>query len=285
MWPTLISIGPLAIHSFGLMIALGVFFGGFVFWQKAKEEGFEEDLIMDSWFVAGLTGLFGGRIWHILINWLEFKGSWYKMIFLTKFPGLAYEGVLLGAILGIIIFSLRKKWNVWQYGEAVVFGYVIVEIFAWIGSFLGGSNLGKVTKWWWGIGFPGVEHKRHPVQLLLLIIFVLLYLLLRKLEKEYRSFSWYQQKKGESQPGFLIAIYLISIGVVRFGLSYLAEGVNQRFGLMLILFGGLILFFRSGIFVKLLGKPRKFEKTEIRENELIVKSKLKKRKKQGFDFK
>jgi len=285
MWPTLISIGPLAIHSFGLMLALGVFFGGFVLWQKGREDGFEEDFVMDSWFVAGLSGLVGGRIWHILINWPIFQGSWYKMIFLTKFPGLAYEGVLLGAILGVTIFCLRKKWNVWQFGEAVVFGYLLVEIFGWIGSFLGGSNLGKATTWWWGIGFPGVEYKRHPVQLLLLIIFVGLYIFLRRLEKEYRSFSWYQQKKGESQPGFLIAVYLIIIGVVRLGLSYLAEGVSRWFVLMMILSGGLILLFRSGIFVKLLDKPKKKKETKIKEKKLTVKSKLKKRKKQGFDFK
>jgi len=281
MWPTLISIGPLAIHSFGLMTALGVFFGGFVLWQKAREEGFEEDLAMDSWFVTGLSGLLVGRIWHILINWSIYKGSWYKMVFLTKFPGLAYEGVLLGAILGVIIFSLRKKWNIWQYGEIVVLGYLLVEIFVWIGSFLGGSNLGKATKWWWGISFPGVENKRHPVQLLFLAMVILLYIFLKKLEKEYRSFSWYQQKKGESRPGFLIAAYLISIGVIRFGFSYLTEGLNQRFALMMLLSGGLILFFKSGIMKKL-----KVENVKSKtEDKSAVKIKLKKRKKQGFDFK
>ena len=87
MWPTILSIGPLAIHSFGLMVLLGVFFGGFWFWQKGREEGFKEESLMDVWLASGLVGLLLGRVWFVLSNWPEFVGNIYKMLFVTKYPG------------------------------------------------------------------------------------------------------------------------------------------------------------------------------------------------------
>ncbi len=280
MWPTLISIGPLAIQSFGALIALGVFFGGFVLWYKAREEGFDEEAVMDSWLVSGLAGVVGGRLGYVLTHWQDFGLNWYKILFLTKFPGLAYEGVWLGAGLALLVFSLRKKWKVWEYLEIVVFGYLAVEVFGWLGSFLAGSSLGRPTDWWWGIGFPGVEQRRHPVQLLFLILMVILWLVLKKWEKQYRSFSWYQQKKGESQVGFVLAVYLIGLGAMRWGLGFLTEGLNQKFGLVLVGLGVLILLMRSGITVELFRRP-----TKVKVKPMAKKPEKKLRKKKGFDFK
>ena len=60
---------------------LGVFFGGFWWWRKGKEEGLEEEVLIDAWLIMGVAGLLGGRLGHILLNWNWFSGSWYKMIF------------------------------------------------------------------------------------------------------------------------------------------------------------------------------------------------------------
>jgi phosphatidylglycerol:prolipoprotein diacylglycerol transferase len=264
MWPTVFSIGPVALHSFGLLVALGVFFGGFVLWQKTREEGFDEEAVMDSWLIAGLSALLLGRLVYVLLNWDWFGGSWYKILFLTKFPGLSYEGVWLGAVLAAWGFCLVKKWDVWRYSEAAVLAWLTAEIFAWGGSFLAGSNLGRPTNWWWGLSFPGVDSRRQPVHLLFILLLFLLTRLLKKWEKEYRGFKWYQQKKGEALPGFLLAIYLMGLGLIRFGLGFWLEGrrlswglsLTQWFGLVLALGGGLLLLVRSGIKIDLRRKPR-----------------------------
>lgn len=274
MWPTLVSIGPIAIHSFGLLLAAGIFFGGFVLWQKGREESFDEEMVMDSWLLSGVAGLVLGRIWYILFHWQAFGGSWYKMLFLTKFPGLAYEGVWLGAVVVLILFAVKRRWDVWLYGETAVMAWLTVEIFAWLGSFLAGSTLGRPTSWWWGVRFPGDELKRQPVQLLFLVLLFILGYVLNKWEKEYRSFGWYQQKKGEAKPGFLLAVYMIGLGLMRISVGFLSEGINQWFGLGLVLAGSLILLFRSGITVK---HPVK--------SLPVVKQIKPRRKKKGFDFK
>jgi len=279
MWPTLISVGPLAIQSFGFLVFLGLFFGGFVWWKKGKEEGFEEEILMDHWLISGVVALILGRSWYILSHWQVFAGSVYKILFLTKFPGLSYEGVLIGAVMSLLILGKNKDWDLWSMLEVGVFSLLTVELFGMLGSFLGGSNLGKVTSWWWGIGFPGVEGRRHPVQILQLVLLFLVFQLFKKWEKEYRRFKWYQHGKDEAKPGFLAAMYLISIGLIRLGVGVLKDYNNVWFNVALILIGVLILMERSGIKIGLVKRRSTTVKEKSKERA------LKKRKKQGFDFK
>ena len=283
MWPTLISVGPIAIQSFGVLVGLGVFLGGFVFWSKGKEEGFEAEALMDSWLISGVMALVVGRAWYVLEHWSEFGKSVYKWLFLTKFPGLSYEGVLIGVFLSWLIFGLKKKWQVWRMLEVGVMAWLMVEMFGWLGSFLAGSSLGRSTNWFWGMSFPGAESRRHPVQLIWFVLVWLVFVLLKSWETKYRSFNWYKSKKGEAKPGFLVAMFLLLIGAMRLGMSFLMNGVNRWFGVGLVLIGGLILVERSGIKITL-------AKTKLKEKQPKVKVKLKKRKslrnrkKRGFDF-
>ena len=75
MWPVIMSWGPIAIKSFGVMLFLGLFFGGFIFWQKGREEGVEEEKLMDVWLMTGLASLLFARVGFILDHWVEMSKS------------------------------------------------------------------------------------------------------------------------------------------------------------------------------------------------------------------
>ena len=212
MWPTLIAIGPIAIHSFGLMLFLGLFFGGFVFWQKGREEGAAEESLMDGWMISGLASLLAGRAWMVLAHWPEFN-SWYRILFLTKFPGLAYEGAWLGFWTVMIIWILKKKLAFWPILEAAVFSQLIVEVFGWLGQFLAAGN--------W----------KFPWQMIGAIGLIGLYRLLKSFEKKYRGFS---------KPGFLAAVYLLGLGLLQLMLR------SRWLGGVLIILGLLLLLERTG---------------------------------------
>ncbi|KKU88189.1 MAG: Prolipoprotein diacylglyceryl transferase [Candidatus Beckwithbacteria bacterium GW2011_GWC2_47_9] len=263
MWPTLISFGPISLHSFGVLVFLGLFFGGFKLWQRAKEEGWDEAAVMDSWLFAAVSSLIVGRLGFIFNYWGEFGGSVYKMIFLTKFPGLSAEGAWLGAAAALLILALKKRFDFWHFIEAAVPALLIVEIFSRLGSFLAGTNLGKAAPAGLGLTFPGIDQPRWPVQLLWALALGLIYLLINYWEKHYRSFSW-------AKEGFLAAVYLILLGGLKICLGFLEESsaFGGWWGAGLSLAGGLILIFRSGITIK---AP-------------AVKAKEPKRKKGGFDY-
>ncbi|HKZ35318.1 MAG TPA: prolipoprotein diacylglyceryl transferase family protein [Patescibacteria group bacterium] len=279
MWPTLISVGPIAIHSFGILIFLGVFFGGLAVWTKGREEGFEEEAIMDAWLISGLVSLVVGRLGYILTHWPDFGLSWYKMLFVTKFPGLSFESVVMGALLSLSFFAIIKKWSVFKWLEVAVLGITTVMIWGFAASFLAGSNLGIVVNGWWGLPFPGVDGRRLPVQLIWALGLWLGLRLLRKWEQQYRRFSWYQHDKDEARPGFVLGVFLIILGLMRLGLSFVTDvqvwrgplSLDAWWGLSFAICGVLIILIRSGITIKV----------PVRES----KPKTSVRKKIGFDFK
>lgn len=285
MWPTLLSFGPIAIHSFGVLVFLGIFWGGFVWWQKGREENFNEEELMDVFLASVVTSFLIGRVWYILANWSFFVNSFYKMIFFTKFPGMAYEGVVVGGVLGLVVFSLKKGFEVWKVFDLSVFSLLWIEILTHFGSFLAGSQVGKETNWFIGVPFPGVEGRRWPIQLILAVALMGLYKLLSTWEKEYRSFDWYAGLKGESKPGFLVASYLIGVGLIHFVLGWFLEHNHWQFALSLAGGGGLILLLRSGISLKWPVKKPLEDKTESSVQSKMNKRFVNKRKKKGFDFK
>lgn len=261
MWPTLITLGSVSFHSFGAMLFLGLWFGGFKLWRRAKEEGWDEAAIMDSWLLAAAAALIFGRLGFIVSRWGEFGGSWYKMVFLTKFPGLSAEGAWLGGVTALMILAFKKRFDFWHFAEAAVLALLTVEIFSRLGSFLAGSNLGKTAPAGLGVTFPGVDGPRWPAQLMWALALVLVYWLINYWERHYRGFGW-------AKEGFLVAVYLMLLGGLKIGLGFFEEWPEQWWGVGFMLFGGLILILRSGITIKVPAQ----------------KTKKPKRKKRGFDY-
>lgn len=148
----------------------------------------------------------------VLAHWPELN-SWYRILFLTKFPGLAYEGAFFGFWMAMIIWILKKKWAFWPMLEATVFSQLIVEVFGWLGQFLAVGSLKFPWQLIWAIGLVG------------------LYRLLKFFEKKYRSFS---------QPGFLAAVYLLGLGLLQLIFR------SRWLGGVLIISGLLLLLERTG---------------------------------------
>ncbi len=275
MWPTLISLGPIAIHTFGIILFVGIFFGGFRLWKTAKEEGWDEVDVMDGWLLGGLGAIVGGRAAFVLMRWSEFSSSWYKILFITRFPGLDYEGAWLAGLLVLLYLGIKKKINFWHWFEAAIMAVLTVEIFGHIASFFGGSDLGRVTSGWWGITFPGLTGKRWPVQIFWTVGLIAIYRLLKFWEQHYRSFKWYQNNKGEAKEGFVVAVYLIMVGVLKLILTLVSEINRAWWGVAMILAGALILLIRSGITIRV--------KLPLRHQPKAAKAEIK-RKKRGFDY-
>ena len=71
-----ISVGPLDLRAYGLMIALGVLAA--VMWSQrrmAARGGDPEDIAsLSMWAVP--AGLIGSRLYHVATDWRSFRGRW-----------------------------------------------------------------------------------------------------------------------------------------------------------------------------------------------------------------
>lgn len=255
MWPILFAIGPVKITNFAISLILAWLFGSFVFWQRAREENYDEQVLLDLIFISTAWSFVGARLGYILIHFDNFGLNLYYWAAVWSKPGFFWLGWIGGILLAIIKFCREKNWELFEVLDLAVIGVSLSQAIVNLGFFFGGGTIGRVTQLPMGIVYAGLFEKRHPVGGYGFLLWLAGFSLLWWLEGKYRKFEWYQKHKGDARPGFLVFSYLIMLGL--FGLilalvsepTYLVYGVNMDTGIRLVAvmigIGGLIS--RSGM--------------------------------------
>lgn len=177
--PIITNIGGVYLWWYGFSYTLG--FTGMFLWLRCTRNKIHLDLgkvysLSISIFAGVLLGArlievffyewsyYRNHFWHIPAYWLG---------------GMSTHGILLGAILGVLIFCKRNRTKFLEIADELVIPGAFLMGVGRIGNFIDGQILGSVTDVWWAVKFPDVIGYRHPVVLYdglknLLIIPVLL---------------------------------------------------------------------------------------------------------------
>lgn len=255
MIPIILSIGPVVIYSFSVLLVVAFLLGSFMFWEKGREEHYDEVELFDLILMAAIWGLVGARLGYVLVHFDDFGlNLWYWLAVWQK-PGFFWLGIFIGAGAAVVRFCKKMDWDVFKVLDLLTIGVSLGQAVVNLGMFLGGGTAGKMTNLPTGMVFPGLFERRHPVGLYGFVIWMLVFWLLWWLEGKYRKFEWYQKHKGDARPGFLVFSYLALLGVVGFLLGLVSESVwvvysinvnlLLRLGLIIVGISGLLI--RSGI--------------------------------------
>jgi phosphatidylglycerol:prolipoprotein diacylglycerol transferase len=258
MIASLLNISFLTSYSFGFFSVLALFLGSFVFWKKGKEEHYDEHELIDLIVISILWGLIGSRVVYISLNFSDFGLNLLYWLSFWSRPGMHWTGLFGVGLLFFIKYCRNRKWNTYKVLDLSVIGISLAQAIVNLGVFLSASPIGITTKLPIGIIFPGSFEKRHPIGLYACILWLVVFFCLYWLEGKYRRFIWYQKYKGDSLPGFLFFVYMISSGIIGGFLSLFSvtsliySGINVDFTIrfILILIGCTAIFLRSGLLAK-----------------------------------
>jgi len=161
--------------------------------------------------VAGLLGIFGAKLYHLLETPAEFFANPLPLFF-SRY-GFAWFGGFLGGFGAMLFMGWRAKLPVWEFldacSPAASFGYAIGRI----GCFLSGDgDYGKPTSLPWGMSFPNgavpTTDRVHPAPLYELLIWSAIGWLLWRLGARFL--------KNSGRVGQIFCYYLILTSVARF---------------------------------------------------------------------
>lgn len=252
-------------------MTLGFVIGSFLVWKKGEEEGYDEDNLMDGNFLVIICSLIGARLWYVFWSFSDFEKNLFKAFAIIKIPGFSWFGAFLAGVTALAIYCHRKKWDFFKTADLFVFGLCTGQLFGLVGHFFDGSFYGKATSLPWGIKFPGFDQTRHPSQLYLFLLIFLILRLLFVFDKNYRTYDWYKNKRGEASPGFLFLAYLMLFSIASLIVDFFRErdlvfwqiSFDQFFWLLTFLGAAGFLYLRSGFnFHKKLAKIFLLRKTE-----------------------
>lgn len=214
-----ISLGPITIQVWGLMVALGILAATWLAAKKAKERKQDERLIWDVSVWAIVGAFLGARLMHVvyepqvyLQDPIEFFRVWHG--------GLSIMGGFLGAIFAGIWFLRKKHVDVWAYADTAVFGLPLGLFIGRIGCFLIHDHPGTLTDFVLAVKYPDGPRHDHGLYLSLNGLVLLL------------VFFWLSYRKAKT--GTYIVVFLIWYGVVRFYLDFFRATngtiVDTRYG-------------------------------------------------------
>jgi len=209
------KLGPIFIHSWGIMAALGVLVGIYLAGKKRKYLGLSENSFLS--FIIGLviSVFLGARLLYII----EMPSYYFNnpaAIYMIWQGGFSMFGGILGGVLFGGFYSKVKKINWRSIGWMITPAWIVGIAFGRVGCSLIHDHLGKPTDLPIGVSIGG--KLRHEIALYEILVLILVYLIIlrwQKLEKRIRI-------KHTSSIVFPLSLLLYTIG--RFWLDFLREG-------------------------------------------------------------
>ncbi len=211
MWHTILNIyGPFSIHSYGLMIALGLLIFLYLIKKNSRFAALQlEDRFTAILLVGIIAGLVGGRILFVLSNPEPF--SQLSDLLLPWQGGFSLLGTIIAVIIVLPLYLAKLKIPILRFLDLIAIYAPILQAVARIGCFLSGCCHGIPTTQPWGITYTDLHSAAplyvclHPTQIYsaigMLVIFALMYFVF-----QHRC----------SKPGQLISVYVIAISIERF---------------------------------------------------------------------
>ena len=249
------TIGPLQIHWYGLLVALGIIAAYFLtqhLLKKYQVSGVNIDVLLLYVF---LCGLIGGRLYYVFYAWPFYQDNLLD-IFKVWQGGLALHGDLIGGAIGLALFCWRHKIKFLKLADLIVPGVALAQAIGRWGNYFNQELFGSPTSLPWGI--PIKESLRpeqflnsthfHPVFFYESIANVLICLLLLGLHRKNAR----RLPEARYRSGFFLTLYVFVYSSVRFSLEFLRQDYSPYVGpfrwfqlmslLAILLSGGVLLY-------------------------------------------
>jgi phosphatidylglycerol:prolipoprotein diacylglycerol transferase len=142
--PVAFAIGSIEIRWYGLMMATGVtVLILWTLWQVRRGARLTSDQVLGAALVGIPSGIVFARLLHIIDYWKD-----YYPPSLTWFggAGLTIYGAILGAALGVWVYSRFVKFNYANAADVVTPGIILAQCLGRIGCLFNGCCYGNEAK-------------------------------------------------------------------------------------------------------------------------------------------
>ena len=143
--PSHFSIGSLSIHFYGVIIALGLVLAVVYGMRRSKKFGFTEDDILDGvlWIVP--FAILCARLYYCVFEWDNYKENPISILYIWE-GGLAIYGGVIGAAIGLIVYTRIKKLRLGALMDLVSLGFLIGQSIGRWGNFMNREAFGAATE-------------------------------------------------------------------------------------------------------------------------------------------
>lgn len=163
--PRSIEIGPLSIHFYGIVIALGLVLAVIYASRRSKQFGITEDDLLDGVLWVTPFAIACARAYYCIFSWEHYADNPISVLYIWE-GGLAIYGGVLGAIVGVAVFCKIKHIKLPMLLDLVSLGFLIGQSMGRWGNFFNREAFGAETESFLRMGllnsYTGAVTYYHP---------------------------------------------------------------------------------------------------------------------------
>lgn len=223
MSPIAFTIGPITVAWYGIMVALAVLtLVLWALWSVKRGARISYDKVISAAIVGIPSGVIFSRLLHVIDFWDYFVENPGQII---GGSGLTIYGAVLGAALGVWIYSRFSKISFGYLADMLAPGIILAQAIGRVGCTLNGCCYGIETNIFCAVIYTHPESLGpigvpvHPTQIYEIIYNLIVFGVLLLLRKRFRP------------DGSLFLIYLTLYSVWRLGIDFIRDGTDFLFGL------------------------------------------------------
>ena len=148
--PIAFSIGPLAVHWYGIAYALGLAAAYLVISREARWRGLDVGLLPNGMIVVAIAALIGGRLYHVIDQWQLYRDDLLRIV-LPPYSGLGVYGGIIAGVAVAYGYARWKRQPFLAWADAVAPGLFVMQAIARWGNFFNQELYGSPTNLPWGI--------------------------------------------------------------------------------------------------------------------------------------
>ena len=184
--PRSFQLGPLTIHFYGAIIALGLVLAVLYASRRSREFGIKEDDLLDGVLWVTPFAILCARAYYCLFSWEQYAANPIKVLYIWE-GGLAIYGGVIGAVVGVLVFCKIKKLKVATILDLMLMGFLIGQSIGRWGNFFNREAFGAETDTFLRMGLMNKYTEKvtyhHPTFLYESVWNALGFLIIHKLSK------------------------------------------------------------------------------------------------------
>lgn len=176
MHPVLVEWNGLTIHTYGVLVALGVLLGLWLARRRAEVAGLDPDRVWNLGIYLVLAALVGAKLWLLATAWDDYRANPRAIFSLQTLQaaGVFYGGFLAALAVGIL-YSRRYRLGFFALADVYAAPLALGHAIGRLGCFAAGCCWGRETDAAWAVTFTDPQALRlvgtplgiplHPTQL------------------------------------------------------------------------------------------------------------------------
>lgn len=160
-----ITLGPLEIHYYGLLIALGLGLAVLYASRRCRCAGLTQDELLDGVLWITPLAIVCARLYYVAFTWDAYRDNPISVLYIWN-GGIAIYGSVIGAIIGVVLFCRLKKVNLAALLDLVLCSFLIGQCIGRWGNFFNREAFGAPTDFFLRMGLynpaTGQTEYYHP---------------------------------------------------------------------------------------------------------------------------